>query len=60
MTKEARVYNGEKIVFSINGSGKTEKLHVNKEIRILLNTTQKHKLKMDQRSKGEAGYYKTL
>ena len=28
MTKEARTYNGEKIVSSISGSGKTGQLHV--------------------------------
>ena len=27
-TKEARIYNGEKIAFSINGAGKTGQLHV--------------------------------
>jgi len=28
MTKEARIYNGEKIVFSISGAGKTGQFHV--------------------------------
>ena len=28
MTKEARTYNGEKIVSSISGAGKTGQLHV--------------------------------
>ena len=28
MTKEARIYNGEKKVSSINGAGKTGELHV--------------------------------
>ena len=28
MTKEARLYNGEKIVSSISGAGKTGQLHV--------------------------------
>ena len=28
MTKEARIYNGEKTVSSISGAGKTEQLHV--------------------------------
>ena len=28
MTKEARIYNGEKIVSSISGAGKIEQLHV--------------------------------
>ena len=30
MTKEARLYNGEKTVSSINGAGKTGQLHVKK------------------------------
>ena len=46
MTKEARIYNGEKTVSSINGAGKTGQLHV-KEIRTLRNITHKNKLKMD-------------
>ena len=29
MTKEARIYNGEKTVSSISGAGKTGELHVN-------------------------------
>ena len=28
MTKQARIYNGEKTVSSISGVGKTEQLHV--------------------------------
>ena len=28
MTKEARIYNGEKAVSSISGAGKTGQLHV--------------------------------
>ena len=28
LTKEARIYNGEKTAFSINGVGKTGQLHV--------------------------------
>ena len=28
LTKEARIYNGEKTASSINGAGKTGKLHV--------------------------------
>ena len=28
MTKEARVYNGEKTVSSVSGAGKTGQLHV--------------------------------
>ena len=30
MTKEARIYNGEKIVSSMSGAGKTGQLHVMK------------------------------
>ena len=28
LTKEARIYNGEKAIFSISGAGKTGKLHI--------------------------------
>ena len=28
MTKKARIYNGEKTISSISGTGKTEQLHV--------------------------------
>ena len=28
LTKEARIYNGAKIAFSVNGVGKTGQLHV--------------------------------
>ena len=28
LTKEARIYNGAKTDYSINGAGKTEELHV--------------------------------
>ena len=45
MTKETRIYNGEKTVSSISGAGKTGQLHVKKkkrkEIRTLFNTMQK-------------------
>ena len=47
MTKEARIYNGEKTVPSITGAGKTGQLYVKNEIRTLLNTIHKNKLKMD-------------
>jgi len=46
MTKESRIYNGEKTVFSINDVVKTGQLHV-KEIRTLSNTMYKNKLKKD-------------
>ena len=47
LTKEARIYNGEKTVSSISGAGKTGQLHVKNEIRTLPNTVHKNKLKMD-------------
>jgi len=33
MTKEERLYNKEKTVYSINGAGKTEQLHVKRCMR---------------------------
>ena len=30
LTKETRIYNGEKITFSISGAGETGKLHIKK------------------------------
>ena len=47
MTKEARIYNGEKTACSISGAGKTEQPHVRNEIRILPNSIHKNKLKLD-------------
>ena len=47
MTKETRIYNGEKTASSISGAGKTGQLHVKDEIRTLPNTKHKNKLKMD-------------
>ena len=47
MTKEPRIYNGEKTVSSVNGAGKTGQLHVQFEIRAFSNTIYKNKLKMD-------------
>ena len=50
MTKEARIYNGEKTVSSISGAGKTGQLHVKKnEIRTFFNTIHKNKLKINVR-----------
>ena len=34
MTKEARIYCGEKTVPSINGAGKTEQWHVKKKMKL--------------------------
>ena len=47
MTKETRIYNGEKTVSSISGAEKTGQLHVKNEIRTLPNIIHKNKLKMD-------------
>ena len=46
MTKEARIYSGEKIVSSISGAGETGQLHV-RETRTFSNTIYKNKPKMD-------------
>ena len=43
MTKEARIYNGEKAISSISGAGETGQLH----FRTFSNTVHKNKLKMD-------------
>ena len=47
LTKEARIYNGAKIVSSINGAGETGQLHVKNETRTLPNTIHRDKLKMN-------------
>ena len=47
LTKEARIYNGEKIVSLISGAGKTGQPLVKEETRTLSNTIHKNKLKMD-------------
>ena len=46
LTKEARIYNGAKIVSLINGAEKTGQLHVKNEIRTSFYTIHKNKLKM--------------
>ena len=47
MTKEARIYNGEKTASSIGGAGKLDSHKLKNEIRTLPNTIHKNKLKMD-------------
>ena len=47
MTKEARIYNGEKTVSSVSGAGKAGRLHVKNESRTFSNTIYKNKLEMD-------------
>ena len=48
LTKEARIYNGEKTISLTSGAGKTSQPSVKKnEMRTLSNTIHKNKLKMD-------------
>ena len=48
LTKEARIYNGEKTISLTSGAGKTSQPLVKKnETRTLSNTTHKNKLQMD-------------
>ena len=59
LTKEARIYNGEKTISLTSGAGKTGQTLVKNETRTLSNTVRKNKLKMDYRSKGKTRNYKT-
>ena len=45
MTRESRIYNGEKTASSIRSAGKTTQLHVKNEVRTLPNTIHKHNSK---------------
>ena len=47
MTKEARIYNGEKTGPSITGLGKLDSYMEKSEIRTLPNIIHKNKFKMD-------------
>ena len=47
MTKEARIYNGERMACSIVVLGKLDSHMEKNEIRTLPNTIHKNKLKMD-------------
>ena len=47
MTKEARLHNGEKTVFSVSGAGKTGQLQVNNKIRTFTKTTHNNIVKID-------------
>ena len=49
MTKEARIYDGEKTVSSVSDAGKAGPLQVKSKIRTFSNIIYKHKLKMDER-----------
>ena len=44
MTKEARIYNREKIVSSINGAGKTGQLHAKESTVLLSHAIYKKKI----------------
>ena len=60
MTQQARIYNGEKTVFSVSGDGKTEQLTCK---RVKLEHSQipgtKLKSKWMKRPKCRTGSYKT-
>ena len=60
MTKEARIYNGEKIACSKLVLGILASHMEKNEIRTLPNTIHKNKLKMDLRLRYKTRYYKTL
>ena len=47
LTKEARIYNGEKTVSLTSGSGKFGQPLENSDTKTLSNTIQKSKLKMN-------------
>ena len=47
LTKEARIYNGEKIISLTSDAGKTGQPLVKDETRTLSNTIHKNKLKKD-------------
>ena len=51
MTKEPRIYNGEKRIYLINCVGKTEWLHAKESAGPLSHTIYKNKPKMDYRIK---------
>ena len=58
LTKEARIYNGEKTISLTSGEGKTGQSLVKEWIRTVSNTMDKNKLKMDWRSKCKTRNYK--
>ena len=47
LTKEARIYNGEKTISLTSGAGKTGQTLVKNETKTLSNIIHKNKLKMD-------------
>ena len=61
MTKEARIYNGEKTASLINTVGKTEQLHAKESnwTTFSHHIKKKKKAKMDQRPKYKTPNHKT-
>ena len=47
LTKESKIYNGEKTNSLASGAGKTGQPHVKNETRTLCNAIHKNKVKMD-------------
>ena len=47
LTKEAKIYNGEKIISLTSGGGKTGQSPLKNETRTLINTIRKTKFKID-------------
>ena len=47
LTKQARIYNGEKTISLTSGAGKTGQTLVKNETRTLFNTIHKNKHKID-------------
>ena len=58
LTKEARIYNGEKTICLASGAGRTGQPLVKDETRTLSNTIHKNKLKVDERTKCKIRNYK--
>ena len=59
MTIKARIFNRERIVFLINGVGKTDKHMQNKNGGALSYTTHKNSLEIDERHKHKAWNHTT-
>ena len=47
LAKEAGIYNGEKTASWVSGAGKMDSYVQKNEIRVLLNTMYRNKVKMD-------------
>ena len=59
MTKETRIYNGEKTVSSVDAAGKSKQPCVKNESRTLPDTIHGSKLRMDLRPRYKAEHCKT-